>query len=184
MLDLTEIQCDMSDVNLKYEKLGGLLQEPSRKAFQAVLSRMQKFRRRQARCCSGWNQGSPEAWTPLHLQPRQTVSPGWNLTRYCVHNSCISILRGKGCCTSVPAWAQGPEKETWPTHPAMMSRVFDFQILSMPKFSKNFLANEIRSCYKSDWETKARSVCRRRIRNSPPQKHQFREWGLIFYVMV
>ena len=40
MLDLTEIQCDMSDVNLKYEKLGGVLQE-WQEGLQAVLSRMQ-----------------------------------------------------------------------------------------------------------------------------------------------
>lgn len=41
VLDLTEIQCDMSDVNLKYEKLGGLLWE-RQESLQAVLSRMQE----------------------------------------------------------------------------------------------------------------------------------------------
>ncbi|XP_023618542.1 microtubule-actin cross-linking factor 1 isoform X6 [Myotis lucifugus] len=39
--DLTEIQCDMSDVNLKYEKLGGVLRE-HQENLQAVLSRMQE----------------------------------------------------------------------------------------------------------------------------------------------
>ncbi|XP_026964809.1 microtubule-actin cross-linking factor 1 isoform X4 [Sagmatias obliquidens] len=39
--DLTEIQCDMSDVNLKYEKLGAVLRE-RRESLQAVLSRMQE----------------------------------------------------------------------------------------------------------------------------------------------
>lgn len=41
ILDLTEIQCDVSDVNLKYEKLGGVLQE-RQESLQAVLSRMQE----------------------------------------------------------------------------------------------------------------------------------------------
>ncbi|KAJ1063908.1 hypothetical protein K5549_009220 [Capra hircus] len=42
--DLTEIQCDMSDVNLKYEKLGGLLRE-RQESLQAVLSRMQEVQK-------------------------------------------------------------------------------------------------------------------------------------------
>nr|XP_023488814.1 microtubule-actin cross-linking factor 1 isoform X28 [Equus caballus] len=42
--DLTEIQCDMSDVNLKYEKLGGILQE-RHESLQAVLSRMQEVQK-------------------------------------------------------------------------------------------------------------------------------------------
>lgn len=44
ILDLTEIQCDMSDVNLKYEKLGGALRE-HRENLQAVLSRMQEVQK-------------------------------------------------------------------------------------------------------------------------------------------
>lgn len=44
ILDLTEIQCDMSDVNLKYEKLGGVLQE-RQESLQAVLSRMQEVQK-------------------------------------------------------------------------------------------------------------------------------------------
>lgn len=44
MLDLTEIQCDMSDVNLKYEKLGGVLRE-HQESLQAVLSRMQEVQK-------------------------------------------------------------------------------------------------------------------------------------------
>ncbi|XP_072579852.1 microtubule-actin cross-linking factor 1 isoform X9 [Vulpes vulpes] len=42
--DLTEIQCDMSDVNLKYEKLGGVLRE-RQESLQAVLSRMQEVQK-------------------------------------------------------------------------------------------------------------------------------------------
>ncbi|XP_049734789.1 microtubule-actin cross-linking factor 1 isoform X2 [Elephas maximus indicus] len=42
--DLTEIQCDMSDVNLKYEKLGGVLQE-RQESLQAMLSRMQEVQK-------------------------------------------------------------------------------------------------------------------------------------------
>lgn len=42
--DLTEIQCDMSDVNLKYEKLGGVLRE-HQESLQAVLSRMQEVQK-------------------------------------------------------------------------------------------------------------------------------------------
>ncbi|XP_075410315.1 microtubule-actin cross-linking factor 1 isoform X1 [Tenrec ecaudatus] len=38
--DLTEIQCDMSDVNLKYEKLGEVLRE-HQESLQAMLSKMQ-----------------------------------------------------------------------------------------------------------------------------------------------
>ena len=44
MLDLTEIQCEMSDVNLKYEKLGGVLRE-RQESLQAVLSRMQEVQK-------------------------------------------------------------------------------------------------------------------------------------------
>ncbi|XP_042805008.1 microtubule-actin cross-linking factor 1 [Panthera leo] len=42
--DLTEIQCGMSDVNLKYEKLGGVLRE-HQESLQAVLSRMQEVQK-------------------------------------------------------------------------------------------------------------------------------------------
>ncbi|XP_074190545.1 microtubule-actin cross-linking factor 1 isoform X19 [Rhinolophus sinicus] len=42
--DLTEIQCDMSDINLKYEKLGGVLQDHQEK-LQAVFSRMQEVQK-------------------------------------------------------------------------------------------------------------------------------------------
>uniref|UniRef100_A0A8D1QCP3 Microtubule-actin cross-linking factor 1 n=1 Tax=Sus scrofa TaxID=9823 RepID=A0A8D1QCP3_PIG len=42
--DLTEIQCDMSDVNLKYEKLGEVLRE-RQESLQAVLSRVQEVQK-------------------------------------------------------------------------------------------------------------------------------------------
>lgn len=44
ILDLTEIQCDMSDTNLKYEKLGGVLQDHQEK-LQAVFSRMREVQK-------------------------------------------------------------------------------------------------------------------------------------------
>uniref|UniRef100_A0A8I5R5K5 Microtubule actin crosslinking factor 1 n=1 Tax=Papio anubis TaxID=9555 RepID=A0A8I5R5K5_PAPAN len=42
--DLTEIQCDMSDVNLKYEKLGGILHE-RQESLQAILNRMEEVQK-------------------------------------------------------------------------------------------------------------------------------------------
>ncbi|KAL4667192.1 hypothetical protein H8959_005881 [Pygathrix nigripes] len=42
--DLTEIQCDMSDVNLKYEKLGGVLHE-RQESLQAILNRMEEVQK-------------------------------------------------------------------------------------------------------------------------------------------
>uniref|UniRef100_A0A8C0XN68 Microtubule-actin cross-linking factor 1 n=1 Tax=Castor canadensis TaxID=51338 RepID=A0A8C0XN68_CASCN len=42
--DLTEIQCDMSDVNLKYEKLGGVLRE-HQESLQTILSRMEEVQK-------------------------------------------------------------------------------------------------------------------------------------------
>lgn len=44
LLDLTEIQCDMSDINSKYEKLGGLLRERL-EGLQSVLSRMEEVQK-------------------------------------------------------------------------------------------------------------------------------------------
>lgn len=44
ILDLTEIQCDMSDVNSKYEKLGEVLRE-RQESLQAVLSRMEEVQK-------------------------------------------------------------------------------------------------------------------------------------------
>lgn len=44
ILDLTEIQCDMSDVNSKYEKLGEILRE-RQESLQAVLSRMDEVQK-------------------------------------------------------------------------------------------------------------------------------------------
>ncbi|KAL0604712.1 LOW QUALITY PROTEIN: Microtubule-actin cross-linking factor 1, isoforms 1/2/3/5 [Plecturocebus cupreus] len=42
--DLTEIQCDVSDVNLKYEKLGGVLHE-RQESLQSVLSKMEEVQK-------------------------------------------------------------------------------------------------------------------------------------------
>lgn len=44
MLDLTEIQCDMSDVNSKYDKLGDALRE-RQESLQTVLSRMEEVQK-------------------------------------------------------------------------------------------------------------------------------------------
>jgi len=67
-------------------------------------------------------------------------------------------------------------------HPVMMSRVFDFQ---MPKFSQRiFLPMKLEIV--TNQIEKQNQICLQKENkdNSPPQKHQFRKWDLIFYVMV
>ncbi|XP_069934821.1 microtubule-actin cross-linking factor 1 isoform X35 [Oryctolagus cuniculus] len=70
--DLTEIQCDMSDVNLKYEKLGGLLQE-RQESLQAVLDRMDEVQK-EANSVLQWLESKEEVLKTMDasLSPTRT----------------------------------------------------------------------------------------------------------------
>ncbi|OWK04762.1 MACF1, partial [Cervus elaphus hippelaphus] len=68
--DLTEIQCDMSDVNLKYEKLGGVLRE-RQESLQAVLSRMQEVQK-QASSVLQWLESKEEVLKGLDASSSPT----------------------------------------------------------------------------------------------------------------
>ncbi|XP_048671676.1 microtubule-actin cross-linking factor 1 isoform X31 [Marmota marmota marmota] len=70
--DLTEIQCDLSDVNLKYEKLGGVLRE-RQESLQAVLSRMEEVQK-EARSVLQWLESKEEVLKAMDasLSPTKT----------------------------------------------------------------------------------------------------------------
>lgn len=61
-------------------------------------------------------------------------------------------------------------------HPVMMSRVFDFQMLSMPKFSpRTFLPLKLEVVTNQIGKQNQIRLQKENKDNSPPQKHQFRE---------
>lgn len=105
MLDLTEIQCDMSDVNLKYEKLGEVLRG-HQESLQAVLSRMQEVQKETSSVLQ-WLESKEEILKGMDASSSPTKTE--TVKAQAESNKVLFILtapqklRGRGCYTSVPA---------------------------------------------------------------------------------
>lgn len=105
ILDLTEIQCDMSDINLKYEKLGGVLRG-HQENLRAILSRMQEVQKETSSVLQ-WLESKEEILKGMDASSSptktETVRAQAESNKVLFTLAASQKLRGRDCCTSVPA---------------------------------------------------------------------------------
>lgn len=176
----------MSDINLKYEKLGGVLQDHQEK-LQAVFSRMQEVQK-EASSVLQW------------LESKEEVLKGMDASSSPTKTETVRAQAESNKVGTVFMWAASqtlregttillflPEPRDLKVRPGLLPRPWwaaclTFKWLMCLNSPREFFTYEIRNCYMSDSETKPDVFAEREKPCSEAWAHW--EWGLIFCMML